>query len=165
MERVDVPARGSAEQAGALRVAELALAVAERLSPDELGTAWVADARALAASAVGGLHRVLGQLAEAELLLARSEREALRGTGDPQVLAGILLERSLLARQLGEDELAETQLGTAVALLARQGDRSEEGAAILLRAEVLQRLGREDEALQALEAAREALEAARRCRS
>jgi len=142
------------EEVSAAEVATLALALAERLSPELHGPRLVADARALSASVLASVRRLEGRLPAAERLLAKAERSALAGSADPYILAEIFLERAWVIRGRGQPVRACTFFDAAADLFARCQNPAMQGAALIQKAVVLAALRREEEAEDLLDRAR-----------
>jgi tetratricopeptide (TPR) repeat protein len=114
--------RETVEAAGAAGLAELALAVAERLDPDVYGEERVADFRTAALAALGDARRRAGDLAGARLAFSQARINLEMGTGDLLEEAGLLGGLVKLLCDLGEYGKAAQSLERASALYRRMGD-------------------------------------------
>jgi hypothetical protein len=116
-----------------VRLAELALFAAERLSPAHYGREAIADILARVWAELANAHRVAAELPEADQAMARAVGWQHRGSGDPWLLARIAdLMASLLADQR---RLAEA--GDLLSILHRfyhrNGERHLAGRALISR--------------------------------
>ena len=103
-------------------LAELALAVAERLDPEIYGEERVADFKTGALAALGDARRRAGDLAGARLAFQQARINLERGTGDLLEEAGLLGGLVKLLCDLGEYGKAAQSLDRASALYRRMGD-------------------------------------------
>lgn len=117
----------------ALRLAELAAQAAEGLDFEVYGTAEVADMQARTWSEVANAHRITGDLAKADRVMARALDYRARGTGDPRLLARLsALSGSLACAQRRFDE-AFRLLDMAYSLYMNLDDRPAAGRALIAR--------------------------------
>jgi tetratricopeptide (TPR) repeat protein len=129
--------RDAAEQdpAGAVMLAELALAVAERLDPEVYGEDRMADFKTGALAALGDARRKAGDFAGSRLAFSQARMHLEMGTGDLLEEAGLLGGLVNLLCDLGEYEKAAQSLDRASALYRRMGDAHLDGVAVLWPAE------------------------------
>jgi tetratricopeptide (TPR) repeat protein len=106
----------------AVELADLALAVAERLDPDVYGEERVADFKTAALAALGDARRRAGDLAGARLAFQQARINLEMGTGDLLEEAGLLGGLVKLLCDLGEYGKAAQSLEKASALYRRLGD-------------------------------------------
>lgn len=116
--------RGQAEAdaAAAVQLAELALAVAERLDEEVYGEERVCDFRTAALAALGDARRLAGDFAGARLAYSQARINLEMGTGDLLEEAGLLGGLVNLLCDLGEYEKAARSLERATSLYRRLGD-------------------------------------------
>jgi tetratricopeptide (TPR) repeat protein len=110
------------DAAGAASLAELALAVAERLDPEIYGEQRVADFKTSALAGLGDARRRAGDLAGARLAFQQARINLEMGTGDLLEEAGLLGGLVKLLCDLGEYGRAAQSLERASALYRRIGD-------------------------------------------
>lgn len=110
------------DAAAAAGLAELALAVAERLDPDVYGEERVSDFKTAALAALGDARRRAGDLAGARLAFSQARINLEMGTGDLLEEAGLLGGLVKLLCDLGEYGKAAQSLERASALYRRIGD-------------------------------------------
>ncbi|HEX3555006.1 MAG TPA: hypothetical protein VIA62_17410 [Thermoanaerobaculia bacterium] len=124
--------RASATQdAGvAMTLAEMALAVAERLSPETYGEDRLADFKTAALAALGDARRTAGDLAGSRLAFSQARIQLEMGTGDLMEEANLLGALTNLLCDLGEYGRAASSLERATALYHRLGDDRLDGASI-----------------------------------
>ena len=111
-----------ADATAAAGLAELALAVAERLDPDLYGEERVADFKTAALAALGDARRRAGDFAGARLAFHQARINLEMGTGDLLEEAGLLGGLVKLLCDLGEYGKAAQSLEKASALYRRIGD-------------------------------------------
>ena len=121
---------GSRDAASAVDLAELALAVAERLSPTAYGGERLADFRTGALTALGDARRRAKDLAGARLAFSQARIHLEMGTGDLLEKADLLSGLVSLLCDLGEYEKAAQSLESAGALYRLLGDDRLEGVQI-----------------------------------
>lgn len=121
--------------ASAVSLAELTLAVAERLDPEIYGEERVSDFKTAALAALGDARRLAGDFAGARLAFSQARINLEMGTGDlleeAELLGGLV---SLLC-DLGEYGKAAQMLQRASALYRRMGDSHLDRTAVPLREE------------------------------
>ncbi|MFL6258417.1 MAG: hypothetical protein ACJ76Y_01790 [Thermoanaerobaculia bacterium] len=106
----------------AVGLAELALAVAERLAPEVYGEERVSDFKTAALAGLGDARRRAGDLAGARLAFSQARINLEMGTGDLLEEAGLLGSLVKLLCDLGEYGKAAQSLDRASALYRRMGD-------------------------------------------
>lgn len=111
-----------ADAAAAAVLAELALAVAERLDADLYGEERVADFRTAALAVLGDARRRAGDFAGSRLAFSQARMNLELGTGDLLEEAGLLGGLVKLLCDLGEYGKAAQSLERASALYRRMGD-------------------------------------------
>ena len=128
LEKSRIAAQTGAVQA--LGLAELALAVAERLDPEVYGEERVCDFKTTALAALGDARRLNGDLAGARLAFSQARIHLEMGTGDLLEKAGLLGGLVSLLCDLGEYEKAAHSLERAGALYRRMGDHHLDGTSL-----------------------------------
>lgn len=116
----------------ALNLAELALAVAERLDPEVYGEERVCDFKTAALAALGDARRLTGDFAGARLAFSQARIHLEMGTGDLLEEAGLLGGLVNLLCDLGEYGKAAHSLERAGALYRRMGDHHLDGTTVAL---------------------------------
>ena len=119
------------EAAAAVSLAELSLAVAERLDPDTYGAERIADFKTAALGALGDARRLAGDFAGARLAFSQARMHLEMGTGDVLEEAGLLGGLVNLLCDLGEFEKAARSLDRASALYRRMGDDKLNGVTVI----------------------------------
>jgi tetratricopeptide (TPR) repeat protein len=122
----------SRDAAAAMSLAEMAVAVAERLSPEIYGEERLADFKTAALTALGDARRTAGDLGGARLAFSQARIQLEMGTGDLMEEANLLGTLSNLLCDLGEYGKAAGSLERATALYHRLGDDRLDGASIPL---------------------------------
>lgn len=107
---------------GAVHLAEMALAIAERLDGGLYGAERVADFKTSALVALGDARRLTGDLAGARLAFSHARVNLEMGTGDLLEEASLLGGLVSLLCDLGEYEKAGRSLERATLLYRRLGD-------------------------------------------
>jgi tetratricopeptide (TPR) repeat protein len=115
----------------AVGLAELTLAVAERLDPDVYGTERIADFKTAALAALGDARRLSGDYAGARLAFSQARMHLEMGTGDLLEEAGLLGGLVNLLCDLGEYNKAAQSLDRAGALYRRMGDARLNGVTVI----------------------------------
>lgn len=115
----------------AVALAELALAVAERLDPDDYGPERIADFKTAALAALGDARRLSGDYAGARLAFSQARMHLEMGTGDLLEEAGLLGGLVNLLCDLGEYGKAAQSLDRAGALYRRLGDDRLNGVTVI----------------------------------
>jgi tetratricopeptide (TPR) repeat protein len=121
----------AAAASAAAGLAELALAVAERLDPEVYGEERVCDFKTEALAVLGDARRLAGDFAGARLAFSQARIHLEMGTGDLLEEAGLLGGLVKLLCDLGEYEKAGRSLQRAGALYRRLGDHHLDGMALV----------------------------------
>jgi tetratricopeptide (TPR) repeat protein len=114
----------------AMNLAEMALAVAERLTAESYGEERLADFKTAALTALGDARRTAGDLAGARLAFSQARIQLEMGTGDLMEEANLLGTLTSLLCDLGEYGKAASSLERAIALYHRLGDDRLDGTSI-----------------------------------
>ncbi len=114
----------------AVGLAELALAVTERLDPDIYGEERVSDFKTAALSALGDARRLAGDFAGSRLAYSQARINLEIGTGDVLEEASLLGGLVKLLCDLGEYGKAAQTLQRASALYHRMGDSHLDGITV-----------------------------------
>jgi tetratricopeptide (TPR) repeat protein len=114
----------------AMGLAEMALAVSERLAAERYGEERLADFKTAALTALGDARRVAGDLAGARLAFSQARIQLEMGTGDLMEEANLLGTLTKLLCDLGEYGKAASSLERAIALYHRLGDDRLDGTSI-----------------------------------
>ncbi len=122
-----------AEAANAEELANLAVAVAEELDPDQVGCELVSDMRARAWAAVGEVLRVTSDLRSADEAFTLAEAFLERGTGDPLEQAWLQELKSCLRRDQWRIAEADRLLEETIAIYRRFRDLHLVGRAYIHR--------------------------------
>lgn len=120
----------SYDAGAAMSLAEMALAVSERLAADSYGVERLADFKTAALTALGDARRTAGDLAGARLAFSQARIQLEMGTGDLMEEANLLGTLTNLLCDLGEYGKAASSLERATALYHRLGDDRLDGASI-----------------------------------
>ncbi len=120
-------AAGANDATAAVGLAELALAVAERLDPEVYGEERICDFRTQALAALGDARRLAGDFAGARLAFSQARINLGMGTGDLLEEADLLGGLVKLLCDLGEYEKAGRSLERASALYRLIGDHHLDG--------------------------------------
>ena len=120
----------SRDSGAAMSLAEMALAVAERLSTESYGAERLADFKTAALAALGDARRTAGDLAGARLAFSQARIQLEMGTGDLMEEANLLGTLTSLLCDLGEYGKAAGSLERAMALYHRLGDDRLDGTSI-----------------------------------
>ncbi len=118
------------DAAAAMHLAELAVAVAERLDAEVYGEERVADFKTAALAALGDARRTAGDLAGARLAFSQARIQLEMGTADLLEEANLLGALTNLLCDLGEYGKAASSLERATALYHRVGDDRLDGTNI-----------------------------------
>lgn len=124
-------AADTADAAAAVSLAELSLAVAERLDSEVYGPERIADFKTAALAALGDARRLAGDFAGARLAFSQARMNLEMGTGDLLEEAGLLGGLVNLLCDLGEYEKAARSLDRASALYRRMGDDKLNGVTVI----------------------------------
>lgn len=121
----------TADPAAAVSLAELSVAVAERLDPDVYGPERIADFKTAGLAVLGDARRLAGDFAGARLAFSQARMHLEMGTGDILEEAGLLGGLVNLLCDLGEYEKAARSLDRASALYRRMGDDRLTGVTVI----------------------------------
>lgn len=124
-------AAAETDAAAAVSLAELSLAVAERLDPDVYGVERIADFKTAALAVLGDSRRRAGDFAGARLAFSQARMHLEMGTGDLLEEAGLLGGLVNLLCDLGEYGKAARSLDRASALYRRIGDDKLDGVTVI----------------------------------
>jgi hypothetical protein len=119
------------DPSAAVTLAELSLAVSERLDPDIYGAERIADFKTAALAALGDARRVSGDFAGSRLAFSQARMHLEMGTGDILEEAGLLGGLVNLLCDLGELKKAARSLDRAGALYRRMGDDRLNGVTVI----------------------------------
>jgi tetratricopeptide (TPR) repeat protein len=115
-----------------LNLVHLALAVIDRLDPDEYSPAVLADFRASALGALANARRLAGDFEGSRAALRLAWEKLQAGTGDPLEEAQLISLEASLLRDLGKLEESVAILADALEIYERLGD-SDRQARILIQ--------------------------------
>jgi tetratricopeptide (TPR) repeat protein len=118
------------DSGAAMSLAEMALAIAERLSAESYGEERLADFKTAALTSLGDARRTAGDLAGARLAFSQARIQLEMGTGDLMEEANLLGTLTSLLCDLGEYGKAAGSLERAIALYHRLGDDRLDGTSI-----------------------------------
>jgi tetratricopeptide (TPR) repeat protein len=136
------------DPAQAVSLAELAVAMAERLDDEHYGLALVEDARATAWAHLGNALRIAADLPAAERALDMAETHLQRSGGEAYTEALILSFRASLRTTQGRYEEAVRLLDDALVIYREARDRHMEGRTLIKKGTALGLLGRYAEAVR-----------------
>jgi tetratricopeptide (TPR) repeat protein len=134
------------DPARAVQLADLAVAVAERLDEAHYGLPLAEDARASAWAHLGNASRIAADLHRAEEALQAAEDHQRRSGGDAYTEALILSFKASLRTTQGRYDEAARLLDGAITVYRQARDRHEEGRAIIKKGTTLGYAGRHREA-------------------
>lgn len=134
-ELLDVRARElwSENPAGVMDLADLAVQISERLSPDHYGEKLVEDTRALAWAHLGNAYRIASDLRRAEEALRIAMEHHWRAGADAFTEGEILSFLASLRNSQGRFEEAARLLERAIEIYRAGKDRHLEGRALIQR--------------------------------
>lgn len=116
----------------AVEIAQLSVAVAERLDPGAYPQGIVADASTRAWAALGNAHRILGELVPARTALETASRRLAIGSGDPVEAIDALRLLGSLYVDMALYEKATTALEEALFLSQQVRDERREAMALMV---------------------------------
>jgi len=131
-------------------LARLAIELAGRLDADVYGAELIDDMRARAWALIGYALQARGDLDAAEAAFANAHVHLRRGTGDPLERAFLLHLKAALRDARGAAPEAERLLARAARLFANMGDPQRASRSLVRLAEVRERAGRWESAVEAL---------------
>ncbi|HYG65073.1 MAG TPA: tetratricopeptide repeat protein [Thermoanaerobaculia bacterium] len=138
------------DPAGAVELAELAIAIAGRLDVERYGAAMVEEVRALAWAHLGNASRIASDLRRAEEALQTAESHLERSGGEALVEAQILSFKASLRNSQGRFDEAAGLLDQALAIYRAAKDRHLEGKTLIKKGMTLGYSGRFMEAARLL---------------
>lgn len=147
---VDRAQEGLRDAAWARELAELALRLADRLSPLKYRPELVEDLRARAWACLGNARRLTSDLGGALVAFAAAEDHLRKGTGDPIERAIVLDRRASLERDLRRFEDARRTLERVVGLFVRNGESHRAGRSLINLSLVHSYTGETEESIEAL---------------
>ena len=112
-------------------VIHLAIKVAEKLGPVEVGEKLAADLQAAAWATLGNAKRLASDLEGSRLAFHEAWRLLKEGTGDPVEEANLISLEASYLNDLGEFETAEASLAKALEIYQRLGDPHLQGRTLL----------------------------------
>jgi tetratricopeptide (TPR) repeat protein len=139
----------------AAEMAELALALLDRLDAETYGARLLADARAHVWALLANARRILSDLRGADQAFTAAEADLARGTGDRLERAFLLHRKASLRRAQRRFAEAADLLDSTVAIYLRAGDLQQAAAALVTLAFVHLRTDDEERALAELRRAAE----------
>jgi len=142
----------------AAELAELALAVVDRLDAGLYGARLLADARAHAFTLLANARRIASDLRGADEAIALAEAQLARGTGDRLERAFLLARKASLRRHQRRYGEATALLDRAIAIYLRASELRQATGAIVTRAITHQRAGDDERALADLRRAAELID-------
>ncbi len=125
------------EPAEAVDIIRLAILVAERLNPAEIGEERHADLRAHAWAALGNARRLASDFEGARRAFNEAWRILEEGTGDPSEEAYLVSLEASYMKDLGEFELAEASLEEALEKYREARDPHGQGRILLQMGEAI----------------------------
>jgi tetratricopeptide (TPR) repeat protein len=144
------PIETSLEPRSVKDLAEVAVAVAEGLSPVLYSAGLVQDQKARAWASLANAHRVLSDFRSAEQCFQVAESHLARGTGDRLERARLLDLKASLRNYQGRTEEAISLLNRAIAIYQRSNQRHLLGRALLSKGHVLMWAGEMETAIALL---------------
>jgi tetratricopeptide (TPR) repeat protein len=136
------------DPARAVQLADLAVAVAERLDEVHYGVPLAEDARASAWAHLGNASRIAADLRRAEESLQTAEEHQRLSGGDAYTEALILSFKASLRTTQGRYDEAARLLDGAITVYRQARDRHEEGRAIIKKGTTLGYAGRHRQAIR-----------------
>ncbi len=134
-------------------LAELALAVIDRLEVEHYGTRLLEDARGHAWAILGNARRIVSDLRAADEALDTAEAHLARGTGDRLERAYLLQRRGSVRRAQRRFSEASTLFESTIAIYLRAGELHEAGRATINLANVTHWMGDSERAIEQLQRA------------
>ena len=132
------------------RWAELALDLADRLDPRQVGMRVIEDARARCWSSIANARRVASDLLGSEQAFRAAEAHLRLGSRDPLVKAGVLERKASLRRAQSRFSEAISLLKRSISIWLSVGERSRVTRAVLVWESVCSAAGDFDEAFRLL---------------
>lgn len=125
------------EPAEAVDILRLAVLVAERLNPEEIGRERFADLRARAWAMLGNARRLASDFEGARRSFNEAWRILEEGTGDPAEEGYLLSLEASYIKDIGEFELAESSLEEALEKYQEAKDPHQQGRILLQMGEAI----------------------------
>ena len=125
------------EPAEAVDILRLAILVAERLNPAEIGVERLSDLRANAWATLGNARRLASDFEGARRSFNEAWRILENGTGDPAEEGSILSLEASYMKDIGEFEIAESSLGEALEKYQEAHDSHQQGRILLQMGEAI----------------------------
>lgn len=125
------------EPAEAVDILRLAILVAERLNPSEIGAERLADLRANAWAILGNARRLASDFEGARRSFNEAWRLLEEGTGDPAEEGYILSLEASYMKDIGEFETAESSLEEALEKYQEANDPHQQGRILLQMGEAI----------------------------
>jgi tetratricopeptide (TPR) repeat protein len=141
-----------------VRLAEWALAVAEKLELQELSASQAADLRCRAWIELGNAYRVADDLVEAEEALSKATEVFVQGTQDDLLAARLFDIQASLYSDRRRFDLADAALEMVFSIYQRLGDEHLAGRALISKAIYTGYEGDPEEAVRLLEQALELID-------
>jgi len=141
---------GAAEPAEVEALARVAIDLADQLDPAAYGEEMIADLRARTWALTGHALQVTGDLDRAEAAFAAAHLQLRRGTGDALERAFVLGLKAGLRAARGCFAEADRLLARAARLFSSLGDPQRAGRSLVRLAEVRERSGQLEGAIEAL---------------
>jgi tetratricopeptide (TPR) repeat protein len=148
-------ATGFADGRRAVELADLALAVIDRLDDAGYGARLLADARGHACTLLASARRIVSDLRGADEAFTAAEAHLARGTGDPLARAFLLHRKASLRRAQHRYAEAAALLDATISVYLRAGDLQQAAEAILNLSILHLRTGDHERALAELRRAAE----------
>jgi tetratricopeptide (TPR) repeat protein len=142
----------------AAELAELALALIDRLDGELYGARLLEDARGHGCALLASARRIVSDLRGADEAFARGEEHLARGTGDRLTRAFLLHRKASLRRAQRRFAEAAALLDSTISIYLRAGDLQQAGTAIINLAIVCERTGDDERALAELRRAAELID-------
>jgi len=139
-------------------LAELALAVIERLDPELYGARLLEDARGHSRVLQGNGRRIASDLRGADEAFSLAEEHLARGTGDRLERAYFLHRKASLRRAQRRFSEAEALLDTTISIYQRAGELHQAGTAMVNLATLSHRMGDSGKAIEQLRRAAELID-------
>lgn len=141
----------SSEPATAIELAELAVAVADRLDTEHYGKKVVENVRALAWAHLGNAHRIASDLRRAEEDLRTAEEHYRLAGEDAYTEAQLLSFKASLRNSQGQFEQAAALLDEAIVIYREARDRHLEGRALIKKGTAVGHSGKLREAIRLIQ--------------
>lgn len=125
------------EPAEAVDIVRLAILIAERLRPTNIGEQRVADLKAAAWAALGNAQRIAEEFEGARRAFNEAWRILESGTGDPEVEAKLISFEASYMKDIGEFETAEASLEEALQIYQKIHDGHGQGRILFQMGDVI----------------------------